>query len=72
MQMSESNDLIDDFEDEDEVENSVELQELGKKTHNQKKVDIRRLIEAKKESTALVDEQHYLMKLDLDSDSTLI
>ncbi len=70
MQMSENNDLIDDFED--EVENSVELQELGKKTHNQKKVDIRRLIEAKKESTALVDEQHYLMKLDLDSDSTII
>ena len=72
MQMSESNNLIDDFEDEDEDETSVELQELVKKTHNQNKVDIRRLIEAKKESTALVDEQYYLMKLDLDSDSTLI
>jgi len=72
MQMSESNNLIDDFEDEDEDETSVELQELVKKTHNQRKVDIRRLIEAKKESTALVDEQYYLMKLDLDSDSTLI
>ncbi|MFZ8957343.1 MAG: hypothetical protein ACO2ZE_09855 [Pseudohongiellaceae bacterium] len=70
MQMSESNDLIDDFEDEEET--SVELQELANKTHNQKKVDIRRLIEAKKESAALVDEHHYFMKLDLDSDSTLI
>ena len=72
--MPKSDDLMDDFEDADaeSVETTIEYHELAKKKQNQKKVDLRRMIEARKEFSALVDEQHYLMKLDLESDSSLI
>lgn len=74
--MSNINDLMDDFEDEDEnaveVENSHELLALTKKKQNQRKVDIRRLIEERKEFSALFDEKYYLMNLDLESDTPLI
>ena len=72
--MSETDDLIDDFDDEDEAEldNPIEIQEVAKKQLNKRKVDLRRLIEARNDLAMLADEQHYFMKLDLESDSPLI
>ena len=72
--MPDNDDLIDDFDDGDEGElvNPIEIQEVAKKQQNKKKVDLRRLIEARNELAMLADEQHYLMKLDLDSESPVI
>lgn len=68
--MSESDDLLDDFED--DLESTVEYHQVTKKRQNKKKVELRRLIEARNELAMLVDEQRYFMKLDLDSDSPLV